>query len=163
MVKNIISLTILVLMVLGCAPKKPESMKFSGVTLMDKFGTFDGKPDTTDWRCDDVWTAREAALFKDSIDNECAPKHYKVLFYPNPCRQKSTLFAFKDPKVRMAIRLVDKDMNVILSNDDVNPRGLEFDLSSFKTDDTIRVYYKFFAGDSCEYRGHGDIWVHPYK
>lgn len=138
-------------------------MKFSGVTKTDNFGTIDGMPDTTDWRCDDVWTSRERALFKDSIDNECSPKQYRIMFYPNPCRKKSTLFAFKDPKVRLAIRLVDKDMNVIMSNDNVSQSGLGFNLSSFKTDDTIRVYYKFVLGDSCEYRGHGDIFVNPYK
>lgn len=138
-------------------------MKFTGITQTDNFGTIQGTPDTTDWRSDDVWTSREMALFKDSIDNECQPKKFRIVFFPNPCRKKSTLFAFKDSTVRLAIRLVDKDMNIIMSKDNVSKTGLEFNLSSFKTDDTLRLYYKFIVGDSCEYKGHGDIFVNPYK
>jgi hypothetical protein len=138
-------------------------MKFTGITQTDNFGNILGNPDTTDWRTDDHWTAREMALFRDSVDNDCPSKKFRIIFFPNPCRKKSTLYAFKDSNVRLAIRLVDKDMNVIMSNDSIYKSGMEFNLSSFKTDDTIRLYYKFIVGDSCEYRGHGDIFVNPYK
>ncbi|HEY4785573.1 MAG TPA: hypothetical protein VIH57_05970 [Bacteroidales bacterium] len=146
----------------GCK-SKPESIKFTGITQMDKFGTIEGTPDTTDWGSKDIWTAREKALFADSFSTNCKAVNFRAMFYPNPCRKKSTLYLLKDSTVRVAIRLVDKDLNVIMSNDSVYKSAMEFDLSSFKTDDTIRLYYKFITKDKCEYRGHGDISVNPYK
>jgi len=147
----------------GCHTSKPESLKFAGITQMDKFGTVEGKADTTDWQSNDTWTDREKALFSESASVSCKPALYRAMFYPNPCRKKSTLYFDKDSLVRVAFRLVDKDLNVIMSKDSVFKSALEFDLSSFKTEDTLRVYYKFITKDKCEYTGHGDILVSPYK
>ncbi len=148
---------------IGCHKSKPESLKFTGITNMDNFGTVEGTPDTTDWRCDDTWTKREKALFPDSFVENCKPVKYRAMFYPNPCRKKATLYFMKDSSVRVAIRLVDKDLNVIMHSDSIYRPVVPIDLSSFTTDDTIRLYYKFITKDKCEYQGHGDIFVHPYK
>ena len=153
---------ILIVFFIGCKPK-PESLKFTGITHTDKLGTIEGKPDTSDWRSDDIFTQRENALFNGPLTKACNPQKIRIVFYPNPCRTKSTLFAFKDSTVRLAIRLVDKDLNVIMSNDSIMKAGLELNLSSYKTDDTLRLYYKFISKDGCESNGHGDIYVNPYK
>jgi len=147
----------------SCNTSKPKSEKFTGITQMDNFGTVQGIQDTTDWRCNDSFTDKENALFPESSAEPCKLVSYKTIFYPNPCRKKSTLYFVKDPSVRVAFRLVDKDFNVIMSKDSIYNSPLEFDLSSFKTDDTIRLYYKFITKDKCEYNGHGDIFVNPYK
>jgi hypothetical protein len=149
--------------IISCKDKGPE-IKFTGITGMDKFGAVVGKADTTDWRTDDQWLDKEQKLFSENFSANCAdPGKYRIMFYPNPCRSKSTLYAVKDSGVRVAIRLVDKNFNVIMSQDSVYVSSLSVDLSSFTLNDTIRLYYKFITPDNCEYWGHGDIFVQPYE
>jgi len=157
----LISLAIL-LMVFSCKTKQ-EPILFTGITHMDKFGTMEGEADTSDWRCDDKWNTNEKALFTDSFSETCKPVQYKAMFYPNPCRSKSTLYFIKDSNVRVSIRIVDKNLNVIMHSDSIRRPIIPIDLSSITADDTIRVYYKFITKDKCEYKGHGDIFVNPYK
>lgn len=155
---------ILLISAISCNNKpKPEPMVFTGFTKMDKLGTIEGTADTTDWRCDDQWTKKEKSLFTDSFAENCKAVHYKAMFYPNPCRTKSTFYVMKDSGVRVELRIVDKNMNVIMHSDSIIKPVVPIDLSSFTADDTIRIYYKFITPDKCEYKGHGDILVNPYK
>lgn len=147
---------------ISCNPPV-QPMKFTGITHTNDFGRVIGTADTTDWGCTDNWTDKEKKLFKHSFARDCKPVNYKAMFYPNPCRKKSILYLVKDKDVRVALRLVDKEMNVILSIDSVYQSTRVFNLSSIKNDDTLRLYYMFITPQKCEYRGHGDIFVNPYK
>jgi hypothetical protein len=154
---------LLVIFTLSCKTQGPK-IDIKGITELDKFGALIGKADSSDWRTDDKWIESEKKLFSDSFSTKCPyPQKFSIMFYPNPCKNKSTLYAIKDSSVRLAIRLVDKNYNVIMANDSVFASAMTVDMSSFKTNDTVRLYYKFITKDHCEFRGHGDILVQPYK
>lgn len=159
--------TVCALYLISCKNSDNNSkIVFSGVTKTDNFGTVQGSRDTTDWRLDDQWQDIEAKLFKESFSTGCTDslkQRFRVMFYPNPARQKATLYVIKDSGIRFSYRLVDKDFNVIMSDDSFFGSTLSMNMSSFTSDDTIRIYYKFITSDRCEVRGHGDIFVMPYK
>jgi hypothetical protein len=143
----------------GCQTKDTSpKIKFSGVTQTDKFGTVVGKADSSDWRLDDKWVDKEKALFNATYnDGGSLPENLSVVFFANPCRGQSVLYIKKDTTVRLSVRLVDKEFNVLFSKDSIYDNKLLLDLNSLAMNDTVRLYYKFIDDKNNEFKGHGDI------
>jgi hypothetical protein len=146
------------LVIAGCNKSTGPKLIFEGVTEMDKFGAVVGKADSTDWRTDEVWTEKEKQLFKTTYNEKgTSATKLKVMFYPNPCRGKSVLFLTKDSTTKLALRIVDKDFNVVMSSDSITDKALQLDLSSLAQYDTVRMYYKLIDAQKNEFKGHGDV------
>jgi arginyl-tRNA--protein-N-Asp/Glu arginylyltransferase len=94
--------------------------------------------------------------------NTCNNENTDYIIHPSYLNHYSTKFnlGFTKPAgSRFAFRIVDRNYNVILSLDSVYSNGLLIDVQGFDiTNDTVRMYYKFFGPD-CELKGHGDIKI----
>jgi hypothetical protein len=151
----------------ACKPEvvsEDEPIYFSGLTTVDASGTTLGETDTTDWRFDDVWTAKEKALFPANSLLTCLLKSDSldgVFLQPNPCKEVF-LAGFQTPfGATWHFRWVDENFKVLKKFDWENPtigyNALLIQTDSFPKD-TIRLYYEVLHG-ACVHRGHGDILI----
>lgn len=139
---------------------KPNTIVFNGITMTDNNGWVI-KNDPNDWKLAETWTEKENSLFVEKMTNTCNAENtdYKVVSYPNPCYSKFNLYISKPTDSRYAFRIVDRNYNVLLSQDSVFSSGLSINVQGFGiTNDTVRIYYKILGPD-CELKGHGDIKI----
>lgn len=142
---------------------EPEIIYFTGVSLTDENGQAMSSPDTTDWRLDDEWTAAEKALFPAAPENTCAAADSMSLWpaYPNPAGNVLGLSLNSQAGKQWDFRLVDQDLNPVLSLDGYTATGgsnsFHLNLSSVTVKDTLRLYYQVQLNNGCTLRGHGDL------
>jgi hypothetical protein len=145
----------------GCNKEKTPVKKryyFTRITPTDPNRNLMGAPDTTDWKTGDVWNEAEEKLFADSYATNCTPPHpYTITVSPNQCVNSFMAWFNKDSSTQVNMRLVDENLNVLLSVDSVTARAVAIDVSSF-VKNTVRLYYKFIA-NNCEFKGYGDILI----
>jgi len=142
------------------AAKNPESIVFKGIRVTDVNGKV-YENDLTDWQLAETWNDTENSLFAEKRTNVCDTANigYKVVSYPNPCNGIFNLYISKPIESRLAFRIVDRNYNVLLSQDSVYSNGIAINVQSFNIkNDTVRLYYKFLGTD-CELKGHGDIKI----
>ncbi|HEY3369254.1 MAG TPA: hypothetical protein VGK10_00320 [Prolixibacteraceae bacterium] len=164
---------IFIVSLLACNKSKenlPADSKiyFKGITKMDDMGYSLSSPDTTDWRFDDKWTAKEEALFTTTTFNTPTIKYStRIILYPNPFQSifRINLNNMPDSSY-LAIRLVDKDFNIILKKDSIVlsinlcPQVISGnDTMLISGYDTLRLYYKMIDHLNYEFKGHGDILI----
>lgn len=138
-------------------PPKDTLIYFSGLTMTDDVGNALNLPDASDWGVKDQWTAREAKLFANASANICMPDtSYGIVTYPNPSRNVFSLDLKMPADARFSFRLVDQQLKVVLSQDQLDATRLQINTSGVSVKDTLRMYYKFTQAN-CELRGHGDI------
>lgn len=140
--------------------KNPESIVFKGIRVTDVNGKV-YENDPTDWLLAENWNETENSLFAEKRTNLCdtASIGYKVVSYPNPCNGIFNLYISKPIDSRFAFRIVDRNYNLLLSQDSVYSNGIAINVTKFNiTNDTLRLYYKLFGLD-CELKGHGDIKI----
>lgn len=115
--------------------------------------------DSDDWNFDDVWTRQESSLFDIKRDETCDQNfRLQACAYPNPCTDVFYIYFPASDSVRIDVRIVNNDYDVLYSADSVG-RQLYLQTDSLGVDkEIIRVYYKVISGD-CEFRGHGDILI----
>jgi len=129
---------------------------FEGLTLIDENGLVLGF-DSDDWRLDDEWRDDEAALFMENKSTDCNDAAgWDIIGYPNPSDGQFFIQMAKPESVRLAYRLVDEDLNVLISRDSIFNDVIIVNARNFLIQDTVRMYYKLIDGE-CEYRGHGDL------
>jgi hypothetical protein len=159
MKKSITYLAVLaILMAFSCKSKTTTQISFGSITERDKFGAVIGKPDTTDWRTDDVWSQQEKDLFTAKFaENAPRTDTMQIMFYTNPCHGKSVIYLQKKPDTKLSLRIVDRDYNVLMSMDDLKDMSSQINLSAIGVNDTVRMYYKFIDSKNNEFKGHGDI------
>jgi len=117
--------------------------------------------DTTDWKFDDEWSETENSLFPTNIKNNCNSDNYNysIIAYPNPCEDLFRLDISKPNEDRFSFRIVDRDYNILMSNDSIYSSSILIKTTDLEiSDDTVRMYYKLIAQD-CESKGHGDIKI----
>jgi len=152
---------LLLMVTIGCDKENTQEKKryyFTGITPTDANGNLMAMPDTTDWKTGDVWNEAEEKLFADTYVTNCTPSHpYKITVAPNPCVNSFIAWFNKDSSTQVNMRLVDENLNVLLSVDSVTAGAVSIDVSSF-IKDTVRLYYKFIA-NNCEFKGHGDVLI----
>ena len=137
-----------------------DKIVFEGITSTDYNGAIISV-DVTDWCFQDDWSVLETSLFTDEKELTCNLDdfNYQIISYPNPCNGTFYLNLLKPEDSMLAIRVVDKNFNVLVSLDSIYVSSLAFDLTSLNfSNEIVRVYYKVF-GEDCELRGHGDIKI----
>lgn len=142
------------------ADNKPEIIVFKGITLTDNQGWVI-ENDLSDWQLAESWNETENSLFAEKKTNFCDTANigFKVVSYPNPCNDIFWLYISKPVETRFAFRLVDRNYNLLLSQDSVYSNGIAINVQRFNIkNDTVRLYYKFLGLD-CELKGHGDIKI----
>lgn len=143
----------------------PSPIDFNGISPTDANGQAIGNEDPTDWTVNDVWDDRTVALFEDSNRSLCTNSSAYEVYpaYANPAQSQVFLnYQFPD-SVDVALRMVDRDYNLLQSTDinDVFMPGNNLSvirLDDLTIKDTVRLYYKII-NDDCELRGHGDIVI----
>ncbi len=133
---------------------------FKGIRVTDTNGKV-YENDLSDWTLTEAWTDKENSLFVEKKVNLCDTSNsiYGISSYPNPCNGNFNLHISKPIETRFAFRIVDRNFNVLLSQDSVFSNGIAFDLNYLNIrNDTVRIYYKFL-GQDCELKGHGDILI----
>lgn len=138
--------------------KEPEKITFKGIVNRDAKG-IPYSEDADDWNFKDKWVEQELSLFGKSLNTSCQlPESYGIIAYPNPCIDKIAIHVNKPDSVRLAVRIVDKNFNTLLSKDSLYAKINVIDLATLSIKDTVRIYYKFMD-KSCEFRGHGDVVI----
>jgi hypothetical protein len=157
--KKIIIIGLIMSVFTSSCEKDTEENLFTGITESNEFGETISV-DETDWNLTENWNETENSLFSESFDNLCSTdsEYYLLSAYPNPCDDIAMLkFIVPDDK-RVAFRIVDKDYNILVSQDNASSDiAINFEYLKVQND-IVRVYYKIF-GESCELNGHGDIKV----
>ena len=138
-----------------------ETIVFEGITVTDNNGwVIENDPD--DWTLAENWSDKENSLFVGKNVSACDNANSEYLIHPaflNPCINQFNLGFTKPANSRFAFRIVDRNYNVLLSQDSVFSNGIAINVQDFNiTNDTVRLYYKFFGLD-CELKGHGDIKI----
>jgi len=134
-------------------------IKFNGITARDLVGAPIGNADPDDWNFNDKWIENELSLFGTSLSEDCPlPESYRIMAYPNPASSQVEVYIDKPDSARIAIRVVDRNFKVLMAADSLYAKSARFDFSKFEVQDTVRVYYKII-NKSCEFRGHGDIFI----
>lgn len=140
------------------SPQIEKKIYFTGLTKTDIAGDIITN-DATDWKANDTWVKQESDLFTSSYQTTCNPSHnYKIIAFPNPGNGIFFLFIDKTPSTRVALRLVDENFKVLISNDSITQTNIAFDAQRFGIKDTVRLYYMFIE-NNCEFKGHGDILI----
>lgn len=174
MKKGILISIIYVVVLLACKEENENAsidtkIHFKGITKIDEEGYLTAPPDTTDWRFDDRWTAKEEALFpthNQPLNLDCSAQ---IILYPNPFQDLFRINLQKMPQSsRLSIRLVDKDFNVLMKKDSI-VRSITLipyvivgkDTLGLATAgyDTLRIYYKLIDALNNEFKGHGDVLI----
>ena len=158
----------IVFFTLSCNPEPsttdPE-IPFTGVTLMDENGASLGVSDPSDWRTDDIWVAKEKALFPATKDLKNCPSDPTLEAYacaPNPTPGRLFLGYHLPDSMEVDVCNVDRDFKT-LNRWDAAGLGpgynlIVLDMDSIPLKDTIRVYYQIRRpGVACAVRGHGDV------
>lgn len=170
--KSIISLfVIFILIIIGVmtsceednviAVTKPDTIVFKGITVTDNNGwVIQNDPD--DWTLTETWTEKENTLFVEKKMTLCDNGNSAYVIHPaylNPCRNQFNLSFTKPAGSRFAFRIVDRNYNVLSSNDSISGNAVAINVQNFNVkNDTVRMYYKFLGPD-CELKGHGDIKI----
>jgi hypothetical protein len=165
MIRRGIIISIITFLTFSCEKEntdnnKMDTITFNGITKTTINGELISQ-DASDWKLQESWTDKETSLFIEKKDNSCIPENnnYSIISYPNPCDGIFNLHISKPDGCRLAFRIVDKNFNVLLSQDSVFSTSLGINLNdSGISNDTVRIYYKFFGSD-CELKGHGDIKI----
>lgn len=164
MKKLSILLPVLLFMIISCQKEKnkdtTDEIVFEGITMTDECGNFMSQ-DTTDWKFTDNWTDKENALFIEKRDNICNINDFKysIIAYPNPYDGIFSMEILKPENSRLAIRMVDQDFNVLISNDSITSHVIALTFRDLNlSNEIVRIYYKILSED-CELRGHGDIQI----
>lgn len=149
-------------MLFSCEKEKEESntneIIFEGISITDVYGGLSSQ-DTTDWNLNDIWMDKENSLFTEKKDNKCSSDEYSIISYPNPCDGIFLLRLTKPDDSRFAFRVVDKDFNVLVTQDSIMSNSIAISLEGFNvSNEIVRIYYKYFGMD-CELKGHGDIKI----
>ncbi|WP_159476091.1 hypothetical protein [Dyadobacter sp. 3J3] len=142
----------------GDLVKTPEKISFSGILVRDERGLPLSEVDPDDWNIKDTWVEQEMSLFGSNLKTNCPATDYEIIGYPNPTRGQTAIHVYKPDSVRLAIRIVDKNLKTLFAKDSLYSKINLVDFSAFGITDTVRVYYKFING-GCEFRGHGDVVI----
>lgn len=138
-------------------PPKDTVIYFSGLTMTDDNGLAMNVPDASDWGFKDQWSNREAGLFSNTSGSICTvDSSYAIQVYPNPCKNVIAINVKKPADARFSFRLVDQQLKVLLTQDQLDANNLQINTSGVAVKDTLRMYYKITRGN-CELRGHGDV------
>jgi len=143
------------------ADTPPKTIVFNGITITDNNGwVIQNDPD--DWKLTESWTEKENSLFVEKNVNLCDNGNPDYAIHPSHLNSSSSQFNLNFTKPagsRFAFRIVDRNYNVLLSNDSIFTNAIVFDVQSFNIkNDTVRMYYKYLGPD-CELKGHGDIKI----
>ena len=165
MIRRIFIISIITFLIFSCEKEnvdnnKTDTILFNGITMTTVNGELISQ-DMSDWNIQESWTDKESSLFDEKKDNSCILENnnYSIISYPNPCEGIFYLHIAKPDESRLAFRIVDRNFNVLLSNDSIFSTSLAISLNdSGISNDTVRIYYKFLGSD-CELKGHGDIKI----
>jgi hypothetical protein len=151
--------------------EKDSSSDFSGITETDEFGLLIGSIDYTDWQTDDVWDAKEEAIFENtsisysdlklkSLTAVSPANEYKIVYpaYPNPSFGP-IVFSFGSEVVKVSLAIVNQDFDVLMKLDLVDQNSIYFDLSSLPKNTIHRLYYILEIKDGNRLKGHGDVQI----
>ncbi|MBS2097910.1 hypothetical protein [Carboxylicivirga linearis] len=155
--RNIIFILLLVL--IWSCEKEEVNPEFGGITETDDTGIV-LKSDDNDWTFYESWSNQIEDLFSGGYESDCSLDSYlyQVSAYPNPCVDNCFLKISMPMGHTFHYRIVDEDLNVLLSGETSNT-SLKINVSEIgKTNEVVRMYYKIL-NHSCELRGHGDIMI----
>jgi hypothetical protein len=125
----------------GNVAKPSDDIVFRGIRVTDVNGRV-YENDLTDWLLDENWNDKENSLFVEKMTNLCNTENidYKVVTYPNPCNGIFNLYISKPIESRIAFRIVDRNYNVLFSQDLVFTNGTAINVYGFNIeDDTVRI------------------------
>jgi len=145
---------------LSCKKENDNNTIFTGITVTDNVGRISSR-DTTDWKLFENWSEKENSLFDDNLNSACSTGDfdYSIIAYPNPCSGIINLHISKPETMRLAFRVVDKNYNVLITQDSLYSSTIAFNFSYIHiSNETVRIYYKLY-GESCAFRGHGDLKI----
>jgi hypothetical protein len=139
----------------------PDKNDFTEITERNAFAEPTGEADATDWMFNEEWSDKEKKLFVKYNTYKHPPIEnvpMDVLAYPNPV---ADLFFFHNPHInlqtKMHVRFVDKKLNVLYKNDNIQAYSMAFDVKPHAGNNKyVRMYYMLVRNDSCVAKGHGD-------
>jgi hypothetical protein len=168
-----ITLTFGVFLIVLCCHKDSD-FEFSGISEWDETGVLIGNYDKTDWRFDDIWNAREDALFRNvnfkSTESEKIQENYtsdyvtasKSMAFPNPAKFMLLLMIESNADTIKYV-IVNNNYNIIFANKSSGKcTRWSIDVSDrkkYRANSIYRIYYKleYINGDT--EKGHGDIKI----
>lgn len=136
-----------------------DQIIFNGYSNIDENGVIITN-DTSDWNANDSWNTNELNIFGiNSSYKLCTSTQLTtpMIAYPIPNNGVFNLHATLENGSRLAVRIVDKNYKVLLSNDSLYGTAA-FDIKGLISNDTARIYYRII-NKYCELHGHGDIFV----
>ncbi len=142
----------------------PTDIQISGISETDDTGNAIYPPDTTDWRFDDTFPVAVEQLF-DPINNGVTATTIPMGMFlgvaPNPATGIQSYYLQIDSTQYIDMRLVDRELKVIVQLDSLRKSSHFVDLSGpgIENDTLYRWYYKVY-GNGNVYRGHGDVKRH---
>jgi len=135
-----------------------KKIDFKGITERNENATLQSR-DTTDWRLDDEWNETEHTLFEETAEKPCnsVTDSFFILAYPNPCGSVLRIDLYKPDTMRLAYRIVDSNLDILMARDSVYSNSFVINANSLGgSNDIVRMYYKLIDRN-CELKGHGDI------
>lgn len=174
--KKLISCIVLALSILVVGCKKEDTNNtttgntsqfpvFSGYTATDMNAVPMGSADTTDWTHDNSWLTSEKNLFPQLQNMTSNFEPYASIYmfpaFPNPISATTNFLLSKESDVRFSFRVVNKNFNVLLSQDSMYSSTFALNTAGLtsSTDTMVRIYYLFERNDSCLFKGHGDLKI----
>ncbi|NVO31389.1 hypothetical protein [Hymenobacter lapidiphilus] len=133
-----------------------------GITARDANGNLQSPADPTDWRMQGIWNKQEQDLFKSlslNLNGNQEGGVKGIELYPNPATNATQLY-IEHPgnATQFAHILVNQEYQVVRTLViNVAANGYTFDLGRLKKEETYRLYYVFYSGNTLIEKGHGDI------
>lgn len=160
MIQKFTIFMLLIVIFLSCDKDDKNSgiIKITGIVERDEAGVLVKGEDNTDWNFITDISSIEKNLFDLKKLESCSNvDKFEVHAYPNPCVELIYLSFIVDDGYHISIRIVDSDLNVVYSNDNI-PKKFVIRTDVFKGKTPLRIYYHLY-NDTCELFGKGDIEI----